>query len=77
MVNESAANTFSSVTITNKVATREIHAIKVDTAVISIGVFRNFHPPYFEIGPNGSTCSKLPAKLEGFGVGSEFLSIAV
>ena len=64
MVNESAANTFSSVTITNIVATREMHAIKVDNAVIFIGVFTNFHPPYFEIGPNGSTCSKLSAKLE-------------
>lgn len=64
MVNESAANTFSSVTITNKVATREMHAIKVDNAVIFIGVFTNFHTPYFEIGPNGSTCSKLLAKLE-------------
>ena len=76
MVNESAANTFSSVTITNIVAT-SMHAIKVDNAVISIEVFTNFHPPYFEIGANGSTCSKLPSKLEGFGVGSEFLSIAV
>ena len=64
MVNESAANTFSSVTITNKVATREMHAIKVDTEGISIEVFTNFHPPYFEIGPNGSTCSKPSAKLE-------------
>jgi hypothetical protein len=64
MVNESAANTFSSVTITNKVANREMHAIKVVTEVISIGVFTNFHPPYFEIGPNGSTCSKLLAKLD-------------
>jgi len=64
MVNESAANTFSSVTITNKVATRQMHAIKVDNAVIFIGVFTNFHTPYFEISPNGSTCSKLSAKLE-------------
>ena len=64
MVNESAANTFSSVTITNKVATRQMHAIRVDNAVIFIGVFTNFHTPYFEISPNGSTCSKLLAKLE-------------
>ena len=64
MVNESAANTFSSLTITNIVVTRDIHTIKVDNAVIFIGVFTNFHTPYFEIGPNGSTCSKLSAKLE-------------
>ena len=50
MVNESAANTFSSETIANKVATRVMQTI--DNPVISIGVFKNFHPPYFGIGPN-------------------------
>ena len=40
MVNESAANTFSSVTITNIVATREMHAIN-DNTVILMGVFDN------------------------------------
>ena len=64
MVNESAANTFSSLTIANIMVTRDMHAIKVDNAVIFIGVFTNFHTPYFEIGPNGSTCSQPSAKLE-------------